>query len=403
MIRPGMVVLVAGIELAAVAARSSSDAATTPELESRGVWLDKAQMLEGREDVLARLDRLKNAGLNTIYVAVQIRGAVMYPGSEILPQYDEARKRDPQVLEWLIPAIRERGLRVEAWTEFGFYAYWTPDAAADPSRGAILDRQPELAAIDRDGKDHLHNEKLGDFYALCPSNPESQEILLRLYLEMLGRYRFDGLNLDRIRYPDERFCYCAYCRERFRKDTGLDLRTAAETPDGASAIEEWRKAQLTRFMEHLSRRVRQRFPDVRITSAVVPPGMINEKGQDWPAWIERGYLDAAMPMLYEPDITDSVQWIRRRLGPDALIFVGLDAGQGLPRLTKQIEQLRTLGAPGVTIWYSGTIDPLLPELGAHLFSTPAVSPLYAGPRRGPATGSRSSGAANATRATETDP
>lgn len=402
MIRPGMVVLVAAVELAGAAARGWSEEAPTNGLESRGVWLDKAQMLEDREQVLARLDRFQDAHLNTIYVAVQIRGAVMYPGSKILPQYEEARKRDPQVLDWLIPAIRERGLRVEAWTEFGFYTYWTPSAAADSSRGPILDQQPKLAAIDRDGKDYLHNEKLGDFYALCPSNPESQEILIRLYLEMLGRYRFDGLNLDRIRYPDGRFCYCAYCREHFRKDTGLDLETTTESTNEAGTLVRWRKEQLTRFMERLSRRVRERFPGVRITSAVVPPAMIDEKGQDWPVWIERGYLDAAMPMLYESDVTDSMQRIRKRLGADALIFTGVDAGQGLAALTKQIEQLRELRTPGVTIWYSGSVDPFLPQLREHLFSTPAASPLYAGRQRDPATALRSPGAENPARQTETD-
>ena len=83
-----------------------------------------------------------------------------------------------------------------------------------------------------------------------------------------------------------------------------------------------------------------------------------------------------MPMLYEADITESIRGIRSRLGDRAAIFVGLDAGQGLERLRRQIVQLRQQRAAGLTIWYSGTVDPLLPDLQGDVFAVPAVSPLY---------------------------
>jgi hypothetical protein len=104
--------------------------------------------------------------------------------------------------------------------------------------------------------------------------------------------------------------------------------------------------------------------------------MIDGKGQDWPVWLGRGYLDAAMPMLYAADITAMVKETQRRTPPEALIFYGLDAGQGIETLNKQVVSLRALGAPGLTVWYSGSVDPLLPEIQKDLFSAPAASPLY---------------------------
>ena len=103
--------------------------------------------------------------------------------------------------------------------------------------------------------------------------------------------------------------------------------------------------------------------------------MIDEKGQDWPVWVERGYLDAAMPMLYAEDIRESVQVIRDRVGPRADIFYGLDAGRGMEVLGPQIDELRAAGARGLTIWYAKSVDPLLPELKMK-FDRPAASPLY---------------------------
>lgn len=344
--------------------------------ESRGVWFEKGEMLEGRVNALARLDRLKEAGFNSVYVATQVRGFVMYPGSGILPQWEGARKKEPDVLAWLVPAIHERGMKVEAWTEFGFYAYHTPDATKDPSRGAILDKHPELTSVDADGNLYLHNEQWGDFYSLCPANPKAQEILTDLYLEMLQRYDFDGLNLDRIRFASERFCHCDYCKRKFREDTGLELKSFAKGTKEWEVFNTWRKNQLNAFMKRFSAKVRSRFPNKKITSAVVPPYMIDDKAQDWPTWVREGYLDAAMPMLYGADISEGVTAIERQVGPKASIFYGLDAGQGVEKLKKQMKSLQQKGAPGVTIWYSKTVDPMLPELKAELFLQPAVSPLY---------------------------
>ncbi len=348
-----------------------------PVQESRGVWLDKGQMMEGQEKLLARLDRLQEAGFNTIYVATQIRGYVMYPDSQVLPQWEEAKGKARLVLDWLIPAIHERGMRAEAWTEFGFYSYYTRDATKDPSCGPILDRHPQLAAVDRNGKNYLHNENLGDFYSLCPSNPKAQEILAQLYVEMLERYGFDGLNLDRIRYPDRSFCYCDYCREHFEKDTAIALEPVAAGSKEEEAFLQWRKEQLTEFMEKFSKRFRERFPNAKLTSAVVPLSMMDDKGQDWPTWLKEGYLDAAMPMLYAADITKMVDDIRRETPPAALVFYGLDAGQGLGTLTQQITELRARGTAGLTIWHAGPVEPLLPDIRRNLFGAPAVSPLYA--------------------------
>lgn len=372
------VVLAAALGCARVERRENPG--IQPVLESRGVWLEKAEMIEGKEALAARLDRLQEAGFNSVYVAMQVRGCVMYPGSAVLPLWEGAATAESDLISWLVEEIHRRGMKAEAWTEFGFYTYHTPDATKDPSRGAVLAMNPGLVARDSEGKNYLHNEQWGDFYSLCPSNPKSQEVLSNLYLEMMERFGFDGLNLDRIRYPTDDFCYCSYCREHFERDTGIQLSKFAANSAEQKAFEQWRKDNLTSFMACLSRKLRSRIPGVRITSAVVPPETIDEKGQDWLTWIRKGYLDAAMPMLYSHDIRESVAMIKDRVGEKARIFYGLDAGQGIDVLNAQIDYLRRSGAHGVTIWYSKSVDPLLPELKEQ-FATAALSPLYAERRR----------------------
>jgi uncharacterized lipoprotein YddW (UPF0748 family) len=370
-----------GIILAAIT--NGAGFAEKPMLEARAVWFEKAEMVEPKEDVLSRLDRMADAGLNTICLAMQIRGYVMHPGSEIIPQWEGARQTDPDLLDWFIPAIHERGMKAEAWTEFGFYTYHTYDANQDPSRGPVLDKHPELVAIDAEGRPYLHNEQWGDFYSLCPANPKSHRVLIDLYVEMMDRYPFDGLNLDRIRFPAENYCYCPYCREHVKKEIGVDLEQMKPGTQDEQRWTQWKEERLYDFMKNLNKEIHNRRPEARITSAVVPPDMMEEKAQDWPTWLDRGWLDAAMPMLYREDIGPAVEKIQEMSPQDALIFYGLDAGQGWETLSEQIQSLRRLKAPGMTFWYSKSIDPFLPKLKETYFSRSAVSPVYLDDQPGP--------------------
>ncbi len=340
--------------------------------EIRAVWLDKGEYLKGRPALEALLDRLKEAGFNTIYAQTHLRGYVVYPESEILPQWPELRDRDPELLAWLVGAAHARGLKIQAWPEYGFYAYWTRDATADPSHGPLLDAHPELAARRADGGDFIHNSAWGDYYALCPANPRSQDIMLSLYMEMMERFVFDGLNLDRVRFPDARYCHCDFCRERFQADTGLELAEFAPGSPGAAAFDAWRRRQTLAFVCRVAEQMRDRFPGRALTAAVVPPEMIPEKGQDWPGWSREGCLDLAVPMLYMPEISSAAAWIEERLGAPPAALAGLDASRGADVLARQIREARARRWPGFAIWQAGTLEPLLPQLRETL--APATAP-----------------------------
>jgi len=203
-----------------------------------------------------------------------------------------------------------------------------------------------------------------------------------LYAEVLERFPFDGLNLDRVRFPDARFCHCAWCREHFKADTGIEL--AAEFANGspdAAAWDRWRKQQTLGFVRRLSQAIRGRFPGCAITAAVVPPTINDEKGQDWPAWIEGKYVDAVMPMLYQRNLIPDVEWTQRRLGSIAPIYYGISAGHGAAVVSEQISALRAKGAPGFTLWEGVSADSILRDLRQGAFARPAISPLAPRPAR----------------------
>src|SRR5688572_5244566 len=182
---------------------------THPPVESRGVWIPSNDLLGPRDVLLKKLDRLKAANFNTVMIDCWFRGCTAYPGSEVAPQYPKFDGAD--VFAIALDEAKHRGLRVEAWVSYGFYAYFTPDASKDKSMGAILDKHPELAAVDAKGQKRIHRS-FGDFYSMCPANPESHKILGRLIQDVLAKYPVDGIHLDRIRFPEADFCFCDYCK-----------------------------------------------------------------------------------------------------------------------------------------------------------------------------------------------
>ncbi len=355
--------------LSCVAPAAPAKASTSATLSWRAVWLTRNELLAGRDNLTTRIQRLKEAGFTDVLVLTQMRGYTALAASKVLPQWPELASKDPHLLDWLVPAIHAQGMRAHAWTEYGFYAYWTPDIARNPGRGPLLDKHPELTALTGNGTPYLRQKELGYFFGLCPSNPQSHDLLRALYLEMLEQHPFDGINLDRIRFTDGTFCHCDYCRKQFRADTGITLKAEFTTGSReAGAWDEWRRAQTRRFVRGLSREVRKKHPGKMLTSAVVPPEMIPEKGQDWPTWIEQNLVDGVMPMLYGRKILPGVEWTRKRLGgDDSRVWYGVDAGQGGEVLRRQAADLRAAGARGITVWEAGSLEKAVPGDAAGLF------------------------------------
>lgn len=361
------------------------------QVETRGVWVDKSDVYKGEKYLTEMFDKLTTANFNAVYLPVQYKGYVIYPDSKYLPQdpdvakfereiygklgrkEDEKMRFERSTLKWMIDEAHKRRLHVEAWPEYGFYAYHTRDARSDPSRGPLLDKNPELTSIDINGQPYLHHPQWGDFYSLCPSNPESHEIMINVLCEAITRYDFDGLNLDRIRYPAKDFCFCPYCKEHFQKDTGFELtKENIEKEEVKKAFYEWRKKQVNKFMEKLSEKVRLPRPALLISAYVWTPEEIDAKGQDWPTWVKKGYIDVVIPGMYFGEIEAYIDASKRIIPNPRLMLCGISAEvNSSEKLAEQIELVRKKNASGVVVWYLGKAADDLDYLKSTVFKTPA--------------------------------
>jgi len=94
------------------------------------------------------------------------------------------------------------------------------------------DRHPEWKLMNKDGTSARQN---GGRYGLCcPNNMEYREFVFKQIAEMLEYFDLDGMFYDMLFWPYT--CYCDSCRDRYRKETGMEI------PD-----ENWNDANWMKF------------------------------------------------------------------------------------------------------------------------------------------------------------
>ena len=322
--------------------------------EVHAVWVPHEEFLMQKPTAQeATLAKLAEAGFNTICLNTNWRSWVTYPNSDYLFQ-SPLRDSNLNVIDTLIVSIHNKKMRAEAWPEYGFYAGY--DKNTSRSLSGFLGDHPELAAVDSEGRDYFYNPTYGYYKSLCSANPMSHKLLIGLYSEMLERYPFDGLNLDRIRFPNTDFCYCDYCRKQFAEDTGTSLTVF---PKGSAEWQtwiKWREARVTTFMRELSSTIRTNFPGRTITACAVPLEEMEAKGQNWPEWVKLGYVDAVVPLIYSASVgMEAAMAAITELVPDqSRVIYGLLPREGVD---EQICKLRQAGARGYSVWHIGTLTP----------------------------------------------
>ncbi len=271
--------------------------------EVRGVWLTTVFNLDwpkrtaytvGDEERQKRelevlLDRLQEAGINTVYLQTRGRGDLIYP-SKVEPLSLAIRGRasgkvsyDP--LEYAIEACHKRGMRVHAWMvtlPLGTQAYVRQ---LDKSAYAVREQR------------HCINYK-GEWY-MDPASPKTDEHLRSIVKELLEKYDVDGVHLDYIRYPSE--------PQNFPDEKAY--RKARTT----LSRDEWRQSNINRIVSSVYKQAKAIRPDVEVSAAPIGKyrrlTIPQERGwtalesvhQDPLRWEKSSEIDALVPMMYYKD------------------------------------------------------------------------------------------------------
>jgi uncharacterized lipoprotein YddW (UPF0748 family) len=335
-------------------------AADYPKREIRAVWLstiygmdwpnkpsaNEAGRTAQQKELCDKLDLLRNANFNMVFLQVRIRGDVIYPSSiEPLNKVFSGRHGgnpgyDP--LAFAVEECHKRGLECHAW----FITYPVGKASDVKSKGdkTIVKLKPELCK--------LYN---GEWY-MDPGVPATSDYILSLVREVLKNYDVDGIHFDHIRYPEN--------AENFP-----DADTYAKYGKSKN-LREWRQENINRMVGRIYDWVKRYKPWVQVSTSPLgkysPLAQVPNAGltgsdvyQDPQEWLRRSKQDMVVPMMYYRDnyfypFVDN--WVANRNGRFLVPGLGIykllpgDADWTLKEITAQIDYIRSSKASGITFF-----------------------------------------------------
>jgi uncharacterized lipoprotein YddW (UPF0748 family) len=340
-----------------------------PGQEMRGTYVVSWRQMTSPEKIDQFIQEAADANFNTVFVQIRQRGDALYQSSfvsrsELLEGQDESF--DP--LAYAIEKGHENGLEVHAW--LNAIIAWGSGTTKPKDPNHIFNKHPEWLMRDSTGKIAFpdratdpKNSVVEGPYFLSPGNPEVQDYLYDVYMEVVEKYEVDGIHFDFIRYPARMgpntpgVGYDKVSVNRFREETG-------EEPELYSkAWDQWRADQITEIVSRIYKGTKERNQDVEVSASVLAAWDLGlgRVYQDWRKWMEVGILDFVIPMSYSKsnatvwkDTTDALQ-----VTDPGRVVVGLGAWhfKNNPEgLVEQINILREQKVRGFVLFAQDTVS-----------------------------------------------
>ena len=261
-----------------------------------GVWLTDlgSDAMSSYEQLDVAFRKIKDKGYNTVFPVVWKNGNTLFPSTtmEIYFGFDgrtDTVKND--VLGDCISLGLKHGLLVIPSFDTGFAS-----EIESANRVEILKNYPQWAARNSKGKTVLKDS----LQWMNSFDPEVQEFLSTLVLEVVDNYEIDGIQ-------------CSGWLPASPVESGYDTHTVELyklkydcNPPSKFRDEHWiqfRADRLTEWLDSLVQEIRTRNPFTKISVAPrVYPHSKNEYLQDWPSWLEKGLIDYVHPQIYCDDI-----------------------------------------------------------------------------------------------------
>jgi uncharacterized lipoprotein YddW (UPF0748 family) len=271
-----------------------------PIAEIRGTWVTTTgnDAIASPENTARTMKRLREIGLNTVYVETWKNGYTQFPSKTLMKTIGVDRRpalmpQDPSdkpdaikapgrdlLQETLIEAHRN-GLNYIAWFEYGFMA------AHKSTDNHLRRMKKEWLSLDKDGNEVAPN----GFVWMNPLHPEARRFLLDIVLEAVDNYDLDGVQLDdRIVWPYYTMGYDAYTKAAYAKDhNGKEPPLDAKDPEWTR----WRVEKVNEFSKMFVQEIRAARPDLVISlSPAVYPWCYENYLLEWPKWAAWTKADA---------------------------------------------------------------------------------------------------------------
>ena len=377
-----------------------SDTALPPiQREMRGVWVATVANIDWpsktglpadrqRAELVSIMDRAAALGLNTIVFQVRPASDAVYrsalePWASLL---SGVQGTDPgfDPLELAVDLAHARGMQLHAWI--------------NPFRAGNSKDSTVLAGNHMFFKHRDRVRVYGTQLWLDPGDPEVHDHVMRVVTDIVRRYDVDAVHADDYFYPYPQ-ADSAKVNIPFP-----DSATYARYGNGM-ALDDWRRANVDRFIERLGREVHAIKPSVLVGISPFgiwrpgnPPSVAGFDAYaaiyaDSRKWLQQGWVDYLAPQLYwaiaapqqgYPALLD--WWVAQRTLPRHL-WPGLAAyrvGDGSAKQLGPTEMADQIGItrarPGASghIFFNGTVTlrhgGVVPASLAPLYALGALVP-----------------------------
>ena len=287
--------------------------------ELRAFWVDAfGEGIFNETEITKLVAATKAANLNALVVQVGRRGDCFCNRASMPRTQAGISPRPYDPLDSLITKAHAAGIQVHAWIiTTAIWNSLTPPL--DPNHVFNLHGPTKTGADDWIMRRYDGANRAGADYLLDPGHPDAAEYMVRMYTSVAANYDIDGLNFDRVRYPDQNLTtsfpgvsqwgYNPVAVARFQQLTG---RVDVPTPDDAQWMQ-WRRDQITGVVRKVYAEAYAIKPHLAISADTITYGYgpvsvpggwegtrtYREVLQDWRGWMEEGILDINIPMNYK--------------------------------------------------------------------------------------------------------
>lgn len=341
--------------------------ASVPQGQFRAYWVDAfgdgmytaAQI----DDVIAAT---KAINANAIVAQVVRRGDCLCNRSAAARiEQDGVTPAPFDPLQTLIDKAHAQGIEVHAWIIAT--AIWrgsTPPK--DPTHVFNLHGTSASGAANWLTKRSDGVQQLNTDWILDPGHPDAAQWIVDVATSIVRNYQVDGINLDRIRYPDNNlgtnvpsWGYNPTAVARFQAETG---RT--DVPGNSDAQwTQWRRDQITNIVRKIYVQSFAIRPSVRISADTISYGYGPQHGsgftgtrtyaevlQDWDGWMREGILDTNIVMNYKRQATTNQdvmyqEWSDYAKDHQYGRFAVIGTGMYLNDISSSVTQARIAVAP----------------------------------------------------------
>ena len=281
----------------------------------RAFWADAfGEGINDQSEIDSLVAATKAAHANAIVAQVVRRGDCFCLRSGLPVNESIAPGFDP--LQALIDTAHGQGVEVHAWVIAN--AMW--NSTTPPKDPNHIFNLHGPGASGRDNWVMTRSDgapKLNDDWMLDPGHPDAAAWVVNAATSIVRNYNVDGINLDRIRYPDGNlgslvpsWGYNPTAVARFRAETGRGDTPSNTDPQWT----QWRRDQVTGIVRRIYLESTAFRSSMRVSADVITYGYgpqttgswentraFAEQLQDWRGWLREGILDTAMLMNYKRD------------------------------------------------------------------------------------------------------